>query len=141
MADPEELLKSCVCKKVSYCGKECQVKNQKTYKPSYPPFIIRESPGKRRGLFATRKIKEGQFIWQEYPLCVLWDGTRLPKYQTVHYPNIDEETKATILKLNDPADDLKDLDGKTVERMIRKNPFVKFWKEAEGDEMSKDEDL
>ena len=43
--------------------------------------------------------------------------------------------------MNDPADDLKDLDGETVERMIRKNPIVKFWKEAEGDEMSKDEDL
>ena len=66
--DTKEQLKSCVCKKVSYCSKECQAKDWKTHKPSCPPFIIRESPGKGRGLFATRKIKEGQVILEEYPL-------------------------------------------------------------------------
>ena len=56
---PDEQLKSCVCGKASYCSKECQAKDWKTHKPSCPPFIVRESPGMGRGLFATRKIKEG----------------------------------------------------------------------------------
>ena len=61
--DSKEQLKSCVCKKVSYCGKECQTKDWKSHKPSCPLCIIRESPGKGRGLFATRKINEGQVIF------------------------------------------------------------------------------
>ena len=60
--EPEEPLKSCVCRKVSYCSKECQAKDWKTHKPSCPPFIIRESPGKGRGLFATRRIQNGKSI-------------------------------------------------------------------------------
>ena len=60
--DPKEPLKSCVCGQASYCSKECQLNDWKTHKPSCPPFIIRESPGKGKGLFATRKIKEGQII-------------------------------------------------------------------------------
>ena len=48
--DPKgnEKLKSCVCGKVSYCSKECQVKDWKVHKPSCPPFVVRESPGKAR---------------------------------------------------------------------------------------------
>ena len=57
--DSKEQLKSCVCKKVSYCSKDCQTKDWKSHKPACPPYVIRESPGKGRGLFATRKIKEG----------------------------------------------------------------------------------
>ena len=130
-------LKTCVCKKASYCSKDCQEKDWKTHKPSCPPFIIRESPGKGRGLFATRKIKEGQVIMEEYPLLVLRDGTTLPGFQANHFPNIDEEVKAKILQLNDPADDFKKLDTGTVEELIRKEPSLKFWKEARSDEMSK----
>ena len=101
----EDLVKSCVCTKVSYCSKECQVKDWKTHKPSCPPFIIRESPGKGRGLFATRKIKEGQVILEEYPLISLRFDMSLRELMIRHYPNIDEETKAKILELNDPAPD------------------------------------
>ena len=67
-ANPEDQLKNCVCGKASYCSKDCQAKDWKTHKPSCPPFIIRESPGKGRGLFATRKIKEGQIILDEYSI-------------------------------------------------------------------------
>ena len=69
--NPEEPLKSCVCKKASYCSKECQVKDWKTHKPSCPPYVVRESPGKGRGLFASRKITEGEIISDEYPLITL----------------------------------------------------------------------
>ena len=34
----------------------------KTQKPFCPPYVIRESPGKGRGHFATRRIKEGQVL-------------------------------------------------------------------------------
>ena len=135
--EPEEPLKSCVCRKVSYCSKECQAKDWKTHKPSCPPYIIRESPGKGRGLFATRKIKEGQVILEEYPLLVLRKGIGLSEFQGIHYPNLDEETKAKILELFDSAEDIKKLDTETVEKMIRKDPNVKSWKEARDDEMSK----
>ena len=64
-------LKSCVCQKISYCSKECQVKDWKSHKPSCPPFILRGSPGKGMGLFATRKIKMGQVILEEYPLVTV----------------------------------------------------------------------
>ena len=135
--DPTEPLKSCVCHKAAYCSKECQAKDWKTHKPSCPPFIVRESPGKGRGLFATRKIKEGEIILEEYPLLVLRDGITLNEIQAIIYPNIDEETKAKILQLHDPADDIKNLDTETVEKIIRKKPIMKFWREARSDEMSK----
>lgn len=64
-------LKSCVCQKMSYCSKECQTKDWKSHKPSCPPFILRGSPGKGMGLFATRKIKMGQVILEEYPLVTV----------------------------------------------------------------------
>ena len=130
-------LKSCVCRKVSYCSTACQKKDWKTHKPSCPPFIIRESPGKGRGLFATRKIKEGQVILEEYPLLVLRKGMSLSEFQAIHYPNLEEETKAKIMQLNDPADNIKKLDIETVEKLIRKFSIVKLWKEARDDEMNK----
>ena len=65
-------LKTCVCGRVSYCSKECQA-----HKPSCPRFILRESPSKGRGLFATRKIKEGQVILEEYPLLTFRDRLNL----------------------------------------------------------------
>ena len=103
--DCTDQLKSCVCKKVSYCSKECQAKDWKTHKPSCPPFIIKESPGKGKGLFATRRIKEGQIIVDEYPLLILRDGISLNEFKTHHYPNLDKETKDRILKLNSWSDE------------------------------------
>ena len=135
--EPEEQLRSCVCKKVSYCSKECQAKDWKTHKPSCPPFIIRESPGKGRGLFATRKIKEGEIILEEYPLLTFSEGLNPTKFKTNYYPAIDNETKAVILKLNDPVENLKYLDTDTVEKLVRKDPIVRFWREAQSDEISK----
>ena len=98
--DTKEQLKSCVCKKVSYCSKECQTKDWKTHKPSCPPFIIRESPGKGRGLFATRKIKEGQIILDEYPLLTWNVGMSFNEFGTTQFPIMDDDTKAMVLELN-----------------------------------------
>ena len=130
-------LKSCVCKKVSYCSKECQVKDWKVHKPSCPPYIIKETPGKGRGLFATRRIKEGQLILEEYPLIALREGFCLKDFEATHFPGIDEETKAKILQLNDPADDIKKLDTGTVKKLISKNPIMRIHLETEADDISK----
>ena len=67
----EVKLKNCVCKKISYCSKDCQAKDWKAHKPSCPPFVMRESPGRGRGLFATRRIKEGGIIIDESPLITI----------------------------------------------------------------------
>ena len=133
----KEHLKSCVCGNASYCSKDCQVKDWKTHKPSCPPYVIRESPGKGRGLFATRKIKEGQVILDEYPLIIRKEGTSLDDFQANHYPNIDDETKAKLLNLNDPAENFKILDTDTVENLINRYPCMKFYKEPKRDEISK----
>ena len=97
---PTEPLKSCVCQKVSYCSKECQAKDWKSHKPSCPPFIIRESHGKGRGLFTTNRIKEGQVILEEYPLFTWNVGMSFNEFKTTHFPKIDANTKAKIFKLN-----------------------------------------
>merc|ERR1719219_2655141 len=94
--DSKEQLKSCVCRKVSYCSKDCQAKDWKAHKPSCPPFVIRESPGKGRGLFATRKIKEGQVILEEYPLFTITEAMRpmsIEAFETNHFPYMDEDTR------------------------------------------------
>ena len=88
---PAEKLKSCVCRKAFYCGVECQKKDWKTNKPSCPPYVVGETPGKGRGLFATRKIKE------DYPLFTLLGGISFQEFQANHYPSTDDETKAKIL--------------------------------------------
>ena len=125
-------LKSCVCKKVSYCSKECQEKDWKSHKPTCPPYIVRESPGKGKGLFATRRIKEGRIILEEYPLLTL-GGAALcaggkvdfPEFHAKHYANIDEDTKAKILKLHDPFDTEKQ---RTMDaELCRKRPMMNYW--------------
>ena len=129
---------SCVCGNASYCGVECQKKDWKSHKPSCPPFVIRESPGKGRGLFATRKIKEGQVIIDEYPLLTLRaGGMSFSEFKTKHFPRIDENTKAKILQLHDPSENFKTLDSNTVEELVRKDPGKMIYKEAKSDEESK----
>ena len=131
---------SCVCGKASYCGVECQKKDWKDHKPSCPPFVIRESPGKGRGLFATRKIKQGQLILEEYPFLITQTKSACLYYFMINvYPNIDEDTKTKILELHDPADNLKTLDAQTAEKLVRtsKDPMMKFYVNAETDEMSR----
>ena len=135
----KDKLKSCVCRKVSYCSKECQTEDWKAHRSSCPIYVIRESPGKGRGFFATRKIKKGQIILEEYPLLVLEQGPSLPAFQNKVYPNIDEETKSKILQLFDPAENFRNLESRTVKELFRKNPRMSLYKEAlsASDEMSR----
>ena len=135
--DPKDQLKSCVCGKVSYCSKECQAKDWKTHKPSCPPFILMESPGKGRGLFATRKIKEGQIILDEYPLLTSSGAMSEREFKDNIYPYIDDDTKAKILNLHDPAENLKNLDTDTVEELVSKNNLMLIYREAFDDELGK----
>ena len=132
--NPKEQPKSCVCRKVYYCSKACQIKDWKAHKASCPPFTIKESPGKGRGLFAIRKIKDGQIILEEYPLLTF---TVRDFHTSTYFPNMDEETKAKILQINDPAEDYKTLDSQTVEELISKNPNNAIFKEVKSDEKSK----
>ena len=136
--DSKDQLKYCVCKKVTYCSKECQAKDWKDHKSSCPPYVIKESPGKGRGFFATRKIKEGQLILEEYPLLMVEFGLSFPAFQ-VKYHDIDEETKEQILQLFDPAETFSTLDTRTARELFRKNPRMSLYKEAlsASDEMSK----
>ena len=134
---PKEQLKSCVCRKASYCSKQCQAQDWKSHKPSCRPFKIKEAPGKGKGLFATKKILEGEVILEEYPLFTQ-NGLLLPyEFKTFFYPNIDEETKAKILQLHDPAEDFKKLDGRTAKKLIKKRPILRHYKEAKSDKINK----
>ena len=140
----DEHLKRCVCRKVFYCNEKCQAQDWKSHKPFCPPYSVREVPGKGRGLVATRKIKAGEIILEELPLLTTEDarwGLFLNKFKTTRYPTIEEDTKSLILKLHDPADNLKALrDTKQVEELIRKNPTMRLWKipeESQDEEASK----
>ena len=111
--DSKTRLKRCICKKASYCSKECQINDWRNHKHSCPPFTIRDFPGKGRGLFATRRIKEGQIILEEYPLFAYNRGMTYYEFKTIHYPNMDEDTRSKILQLFDPAENFKKLDRNT----------------------------
>ena len=134
----KEHLKSCVCGNVSYCSKECQIKDWKSHKPSCPPYVVREAPGKGRGLFATRRITEGQVILEELPLFKYIDPMSLYEFKTFHYPHMDDKTKSMILQLHDPAENIKNLDRKTLKELNRKDPILlRHYKEAQSDKMKK----
>ena len=60
-----------------------------------------------------------------------------PSFKANYYPNIEEETKAKILQLQDPAENLKTLDTNTVEDLTSKDRAVLFWKEVRSDEESR----
>ena len=133
----EDQLKRCVCRKASYCSKECQAKAWKAHKPSCPPYVIGESPGKGRGLFATRRIKEGQVILEEYPLLILKNGISFVEFGAFYYPDLDEDTKTKMLQLQDPVENYKKLDSKIVNELIRKNPNREMWREEHNNEVVK----
>ena len=76
---------------------------------------------KGRGLFATRKITEGEIISDEYPLITLKAAVSLDDFRENIYPNIDQVTKTQILQLNDPSNDFETLDTETVEKLMKKN--------------------
>ena len=74
---------SCPCAKVSYCGKECQGSDWKRYKPDCPPFIVKEVPGKGRGLIATRTLPFGFKLLTEQPVLAIDPTKKLEKSVSV----------------------------------------------------------
>ena len=66
--------KSCVCRKVSYCNKQCQRKHWTQHRPDCGPFLLQEVEGKGRGLVAARNIKFGEEILREKPLLLIRNG-------------------------------------------------------------------
>ena len=54
----EGALLSCVCGEAAYCGRECQRLDWARHKPSCPPYVLKDSgqKGKGLGLFATRNL-------------------------------------------------------------------------------------
>lgn len=70
----EKELKLCICGKISYCGVDCQKSHWKIHRPSCPPFILKDIPGKGKGLVATRKLALGTIILNEEPLMAFQYG-------------------------------------------------------------------
>ena len=137
--DPNEELKSCVCKKASYCSKDCQAKDRKNHKSACPLYIIRDAPGKGKGWFATRKIKMGQIILEELPLLTM-PGSKImnfDEFKTKYYPNIDENTKVKILKLHDPLENLHVLGRNEINKLSKNNPNLLLVLEEPNEEASK----
>ena len=148
-----EGLKSCVCGQVSYCNKDCQTKDWTNHKSSCPPFTIREIQGKGRGLFATRKINPGHVILEERPLLTLdldeagdlrlEDGLPVGTLVTSLRSQIlrmDQETKAKILELHDPAENLETLEADNIDvnRLTMNSANLRIWRIFKGeDEVSK----
>ena len=140
-AESEDKLKSCVCKKVSYCSKVCQARDWKNHRPSCPPFTIKEIPGKGRGMFATRKMKAGQIIVDEMSLInmdvpsfgIFYDGlvAHGPPVDKLKYQmsKLDAETRDKILNLHDPAENIKTLRSQNVniEKLSEKRPDFFHW--------------
>ena len=117
------------------------MRDWKTHKPSCPPFAIREDPSKGRGLFATRKIRAGQIIVEE----MSWINLDLPAYgnpaEKLKYQmnKLDDETRAKIFDLHDPAENIKTLRSQNVnvEKLCAKNPDFYLWKDNAGYKGSK----
>jgi len=116
----QQKLKNCVCGRVSYCSKECQAKDWRSHKSSCPPFTTRELPAKdgRLGLFATRKINPGKLILEELPVftthCTGVPCQEIASSAMSKITKLDCHTRAKLLKLRDPADNIKDLEADNV---------------------------
>ena len=64
-------MKSCVCKKASYCSKECQSQEYKNHQPHCVGFTLTKVRLKGFGLVASRDIEPGTVILAEKPLMVI----------------------------------------------------------------------
>ena len=75
---------------------------------------------------------------EEYPLLTIREGMTPGEFK-FKYSSIDKETKAQILEFHDPAENLRNLEMETIEKVVRKNPDgnVRFWRDAKTDKMSK----
>ena len=81
----KDKLLRCVCGQAFYCNRECQTSDWDNHLPSCPPFIIKESPGKGMGVFASRKLNPGKVIIDEYPLLTLGGPTTVEEFNQLDH--------------------------------------------------------
>ena len=65
-------LLTCVkCHAITYCGVECQKADWKRHNWNCVPVMVKEFPGKGRGIVAARDIKMGERIFKDKPVIKL----------------------------------------------------------------------
>ena len=94
-------LKLCVCLTISYCNSDCQKSDWKRHKAACPPYVIRDMPGKGKGVVATRRLVTGSLIMAEEPLILVNAGnaSRESKDVITKFLNLSEELKKSVMNL------------------------------------------
>ena len=64
----QKLSKCSICHAITYCSKECQVKDFKRHNWNCVPVMVTEIPGKGRGLVASKDIKKGELVFNDKPV-------------------------------------------------------------------------
>ena len=65
-------LLTCInCHTITYCGQECQKADWERHKWNCVPVMVKEFPGKGRGIVAARDIKMGERIFEDEPVIKL----------------------------------------------------------------------
>ena len=55
------------CHAITYCGRECQIADWERHEWNCHPVMVKEFPGKGRGLVAARDIEKGEVIFKDKP--------------------------------------------------------------------------
>ena len=63
-----KLSKCSKCHAITYCSKECQVKDWPRHSWNCVPVMVSEIPGRGRGLVAAKDIKKGEIIFIDKPV-------------------------------------------------------------------------
>ena len=81
----------------------------------------------------------GQIILEELPLLTMPGSKMLTfdEFKTKFYPEIEENTKAKILQLHDPLENLDVLGSYEVKKLDHNNPNLLLVKEDPSEEASK----
>jgi len=95
---------SCVCKKVSYCGKTCQRQDWCSHKNHCRPFKMFLDENRGRGLKATRTLNLGDLVISEIPLLVLKPKETGGNLFKKKFASMDSISRQTILNLHDPGE-------------------------------------
>ena len=59
------------CHAITYCGVECQKADWERHNWNCVPVMVKEFPGKGRGIVAARDIKMGERIFKDEPVIKL----------------------------------------------------------------------
>jgi len=113
------------------------VSDWKRHKPDCPPVIVKEVPGKGRGLFATRGLPLGFTLLTEQP--VLTVDTKKPDHDKLltDFQSKNKETRMEILKFNDhPNNDADDQDQDVLSKLVRIFRVNSMVKRLDGKEVS-----